>query len=109
IPLAPGRHEVELRYSPDSLKIGGAVSGLAALLLVAAGAVLAGRRVLALRRGEGTARRVARNALSGMGTSILNKAIDFGFAILMARLLGADGIGRYAFAVVVAGYLEILS
>ena len=109
IPLAAGRHTVELRYTPDSLKIGGAATGLAVLLLVAASAALGARRLLAMRHGEGTARRVARNALSGMGTSIVNKVIDFGFAILMARLLGADGIGRYAFAVVVTGYLEILS
>lgn len=109
VPVPAGTHQVELRYRPDSLYIGAAVSGVAGLLALTLGFGLAGRWLLGLREGEGAARRVARNALSGMGTSLVNKAIDFGFAIFMLRQLGAEGIGRYTFAVALYGYLEIVS
>lgn len=109
VPVPAGSHEVELRYRPDSLYLGAGISGLALLGTIALGMGLAGRRLLGSRSGEGAVRRVARNALSGMGTSLLNKAIDFGFAVFMLRVLGSDGIGRYTFAIAVSGYLEILS
>ncbi len=44
-----------------------------------------------------------------MGTQLFNKVIDFGFAIIVLRVLQADGVGRYAFAIAIAGYLEIAS
>jgi O-antigen/teichoic acid export membrane protein len=65
--------------------------------------------VLALRGADTPGGRVARNALSGMGTQLFNKAIDFGFAVVMLRVLQADGIGRYALAIAISGYLEIWS
>jgi O-antigen/teichoic acid export membrane protein len=44
-----------------------------------------------------------------MFTSFLNKAIDFGFAILMVRVLGPGGIGEYTVAIALMGYFEIFT
>lgn len=109
VALEAGAHSVEFQYRPDSVRIGAAISGLAALTVLAGLIGLLAARRLGARSGEGAVRRVARNALSGMGTSLLNKAIDFAFAIAMLRLLQAEGVGRYAFAIAISGYLEILS
>ena len=42
-----------------------------------------------------------------MATSFLNKFLDLAFAVYMLRVLGPEGVGRYTFAVVVLGYLDI--
>ncbi|HLH71865.1 MAG TPA: flippase, partial [Chloroflexota bacterium] len=53
--------------------------------------------------------RVFRNAALPMVTSFLTKAIDFGFAALMLRILGVAAVGDYTWAVVMVGYFEILT
>lgn len=56
----------------------------------------------------GSIRRVAKNAAIPMAASLLNKLLDFGFAIFMLRTLGPTEIGRYTWAVLVVGYFDIL-
>jgi O-antigen/teichoic acid export membrane protein len=109
VALGPGQHTVELRYRPDSVLVGGLVSGLAFLGVLVGLAACAWPTVAGRRGADTPAARVARNALSGMGTQLVNKAIDFGFAIVMLRWLEAEGIGRYALAIAISGYLEIWS
>jgi O-antigen/teichoic acid export membrane protein len=58
---------------------------------------------------ESTLQKVAKNSLFPMATSFLNKFLDMGFAIYMLRELGPEGMGRYTFAVVVIGYLDIFA
>jgi len=61
-------------------------------------------------RGEGnTLQRLAKNSLFPMATSFLNKLLDMGFALYMFRVLGDEGVGKYTFAVVILGYLDILA
>ncbi len=74
-------------------------------------AVLAAAALLRYRPGrEGSAfQKVAKNSLFPMTTSFLNKFLDMGFAVYMFRVLGAEGVGSYAFAQVVLGYLDILA
>jgi O-antigen/teichoic acid export membrane protein len=43
-----------------------------------------------------------------MAASLLNRALDFGFAIFLLRVLGPTEVGRYTWAVLVVGYLDIL-
>jgi len=107
--LPAGEHHVRFRYSPMSFKLGLYVSflGLVALALVA-GYWLWGK----VYRGEGeeeTVRRVVKNSLAPMLTSLANKVIDFAFAAFMLRVLGPTLAGRYYFAIVVVGFLEIFT
>ena len=43
-----------------------------------------------------------------MAASLLNKAVDLGFAVVMFRLLGAEGVGAYTFAGVLTTYFDIV-
>lgn len=53
-------------------------------------------------------RRVAKNAAVPMVANLINKVLDFGFAIFMLRTLGPTDLGRYTWAVLVVGYFDIL-
>lgn len=53
-------------------------------------------------------RRVAKNAAIPMAASLVNKALDFAFAIVMLRALGPTEIGRYTWAVLVVGYFDLV-
>jgi O-antigen/teichoic acid export membrane protein len=55
-----------------------------------------------------TVKRVAKNSLLPMGLQLLNKVIDFAFAMLMLRILAPEMAGRYYFAVAFIGYFDIL-
>jgi len=43
-----------------------------------------------------------------MAASLLNKAVDLGFALIMFRVLQAEGIGAYTFAGVLVAYYDIV-
>jgi len=59
---------------------------------------------------EGSAfHKVAKNSLFPMATSFLNKVLDLGFAVYMLPILGPEGVGKYTFAVVILGYLDIVT
>ncbi|HEX2986969.1 MAG TPA: flippase [Chloroflexota bacterium] len=81
---------------------------MAASVLVMA---LAAAALLRFRPGdEGSAlHKVAKNSLFPMATSFLNKFLDLGFAVYMFRVLGPEGVGAYALAQVVLGYLDIVA
>jgi len=53
-------------------------------------------------------KRVAKNSLLPIGLQLVNKAIDFVFAMLMLRILAPELAGRYYFAVAFIGYFDIL-
>ncbi len=108
IELPPGNHEVVFRYSPLSFRVGAFVSFLAALGLGLLGAVASWRLVGSPDVAASAARRVVRNSGFPMVTGLLNKAADFGFALVMFRILQAEGIGAYTFAGVLVGYFDIL-
>jgi O-antigen/teichoic acid export membrane protein len=115
VKLPAGATHLRFTYSPMSLKLGLYLSFMAIVCLVlAAGYWLWGRlyqaESLDIQAREGEAvRRVARNSLAPMVTSLVNKVIDFAFAALMLRILGPTLAGRYYFAVVVIGYLDIFT
>ena len=104
-----GEHRVAFKYVPDSIKQGLIVSllglSVAALLL---GIALWGA-LTARMNADSSVQRVGRNSAAPMATSLFNKAIDMAFAMLMLRILLPDEVGRWAFVVVVIGYVDILS
>lgn len=106
--LSPGEQVVRFKYTPMSAKLGLYVSFLASVVLL----LLVGQwtwwRVYRESADDPTVKRVAKNSLVPMATSLLNKIVDFAFALLMLRILAPEGAGRYQFAVVFVGYFDIL-
>jgi O-antigen/teichoic acid export membrane protein len=76
-------------------------------MVALAGFALASRR---RQTGPGlsAAQRVLRNSAFPMASSLFNKAVDLGFAIVMFRVLGAEGVGAYTFAAVLTTYYDIV-
>ncbi len=107
--LEPGPNVVRFRYSPMSFKLGvyATFMGLVVVLSVA-GFWLWGR-LYREEEGDPVIKRVVKNSMTPMATSFLNKLIDTAFAMLMLRILGPEGAGKYGFAVVVFLFLEILT
>lgn len=108
VPVPAGTHEVIFRYQPASLRLGLLGSLLAGLGLLLLAGVAGWQRVFGPAPASLPAV-VARNSLVPLVTSLLNRGLDMAFAMVALRLLGPENIGRYAFAVNLAGYLEILT
>ncbi len=49
------------------------------------------------------ARTVAKNSLLPIAANLINKVVDFGFAVIALRFLGPEGNGAYAFVAMIAG------
>jgi len=106
--LEPGEHAVRFKYSPLSFKLGLYVTFLAGVItLVGFGYSLWGH--MYREEPKTTIQRVLKNALTPMGTSFLNKGIDTAFAMVMLRILGPEGQGKYGFAIFIVGYFEIVT
>lgn len=106
VPLGPGQHRVRFKYTPLSFKLGlfgSFVAGVVLLLLVG---YWLWRRLYSGEREEQDVQRVAKNALTPMVLSLLNRAIDMAFAMLYLRILAPEGAGRYQFATNFIGYFE---
>lgn len=107
--LGAGPHTVRFRYFPDSFRL-----GLYACLLAAMGLVLAGgygvwRRYEHVLQGASTVQRVAVNSLTPMLAQFVNKGMDFALAVFIARSLGPNNAGKYAFAVVLITYFMLFT
>lgn len=109
VAIAPGESEVVFRYNPFSFKLGGFFSLISGLAMLLGFIYLVGRRLASGLEGAGTVGRVAKNSLTPMATSFLNKGIDLAFAMLYLRLLGPIDAGKFAFAITVYVYFEILT
>jgi O-antigen/teichoic acid export membrane protein len=105
--LTTGTHQVAFRYLPLSLQYGGYGTFLGLIVLGIVGTLPLWRRLTG--QFAGSAERVFRNSTLPMVTSFLNKAIDFGFAALMLRVLGVTNVGEYTTAVILVGYFEIFT
>jgi O-antigen/teichoic acid export membrane protein len=107
--LEPGAWTVRLKYSPDSVKIGAFVSFLSGIVCLFLAGGWLWRFFYRQKDDASTARRVAKNSLAPMAISLMNRAVDMGFAALMARLLGPEGSGKFFYAIMIFGWFDIIA
>lgn len=107
VALGPGQHLVRFKYTPLSFKLGLFISFIAGAILLLLLSYWLWRRIY---HGEDEnapeVKRVAKNALTPMVLSLLNRLIDMAFAMLYLRILAPEGAGRYQFAFNFIGYFE---
>jgi len=108
VPVPPGLSTVRMTYSPLSVKVGLYVSFLAAIVLLMTAAYALWDRYVHVDQAD-QARRVAVNSAGPMAASLLNKVVDFVFAMLMLRVLGSENAGHYYYAIAVIGFGEIFT
>jgi O-antigen/teichoic acid export membrane protein len=89
---------VRMVYSPTSFQVGLFISFLGAVVLVFMPGVWLWRLLVVGQQDAGTARRVARNSLAPIILNLFNRGIDFGFALVMLRILGPTDAGIYFYA-----------
>jgi O-antigen/teichoic acid export membrane protein len=106
--LEAGEHRVRFKYTPMSFKLGLYGSFMACVVLFLLLLYWLWGRFYRESSDDPTVKRVAKNSLLPMGLQLLNKAIDFAFAMLMLRILAPEMAGRYTFAVGFIGYFDIL-
>ena len=109
VPLHAGKHTVRFHYMPRSFQMGLYASFLAGVtLFLLCGWWAWGRFYREAEEEEHTVRRVAKNTLIPMGMSLLNKGVDFVFAMLRLRVLSPGGEGSYTFAIAFYTFFEII-
>ncbi len=111
IQLPPGAWTVRFRYSPPAVQIGAFASFIAAVLIVFMLLIWLWRRFY-VETAEGDltgVRRVAKNSAAPIVLSLFNRAIDFGFALVMLRVLSLKDAGTYTYLVVIIGWFDILT
>ena len=104
-----GQWTVRFVYSPRSLQVGIYVSFLALISLILLGGWWAwGKFYRDVDDEDAAVRTVAKNTSVQMFLSLLNRAIDFVFAMLRLRVLGPTGEGSYAFVIAIYGFFEVV-
>ncbi len=106
--LPEGAHRVRYKYTPMSFKLGLYGSFMAAVVMLLLALYWVWTRFYRESDEDPTVKRVAKNSLLPMGLQLLNRIIDFAFAMLMLRILAPELAGRYYFAVAFIGYFDIL-
>jgi len=107
--LPEGAHTVRFKYAPRSLQLGLFVSFIAGVVTCLLAANWLWGRFYRESDEDSVIKRVAKNSLTPMTLSLLNKGIDFAFAMLRLRILAPMGEGSYTFAISFIGYFEILT
>jgi len=107
--LEPGDWIIRFKYTPMSFKLGLYVSFLAVVISLLLLGWWAWGRIYRESVADSPVKRIAKNSLAPMTLALTNRLIDFAFAMLMLRILAPEGAGRYQFAVVFIGYMEILT
>lgn len=109
VQLEPGTWTVRFKYSPLSFKLGAFTTFIAAMVLVLILGVYAWRYAYRESAEDSAARRVAKNSFTAIMLNLMTKALDLAFAMLMARVLGPEGVGRYYFAVVIFAWFDVFT
>lgn len=108
VPVPPGLSTVRLVYRPTALKAGLFGSFLGLILFVLGLAYALAFRFLQREEAD-EVRRAARNSALPFLANLLGKLIQFGFAMLMLRLISPAEAGRYTVAVTWIGLTDILA
>ena len=106
VALGAGQHTVRFKYTPLSFKLGLFISFMAGVVLLLVLSYWLWRRYYRPAEDEGDVKRVAKNALTPMVLSLVNRAMDMAFAMLYLRILAPEKAGRYQFAMNFIGYFE---
>ncbi len=106
--LDAGSHQVRFKYTPMSAKLGLYGSFMACVVLFLLVLFWLWGRLYREHADDPTAKRVAKNSLLPMGLQLLNRVIDFAFAMLMLRILAPEMAGRFTFTIGFIGYFDIL-
>jgi O-antigen/teichoic acid export membrane protein len=106
--LEEGAHRVRFKYTPMSFKLGLYGSFMAGVVLFLLLLYWLWGRFYRESADDHAVKRVAKNSLLPMGLQLMNRLIDFAFAMLMLRILAPEMAGRYTFAVLFIGYFDIL-
>ena len=109
VQLEPGTWTVRFRYSPLSFKLGAFTTFIAATVLVLIMGVYVWRYAYRESAEDSAARRVAKNSFTAIMLNLMTKALEMAFAMLMARVLGPEGVGRYYFAVVIYAWFDVFT
>ncbi len=108
IPQA-GQWTVRFIYSPRSVQLGIYVTFLAVVTLILLAGWWAWGRFYRETGGAGAeVRTVAKNSAVQMILSLMNRGIDFAFAMLRLRVLAPAGEGSYAFVIAIYGFFEVV-
>jgi len=109
VPVEPGAWTVRFKYSPDSVKLGAFVSFIAGMLVLFLTGLYLWRFFYREEDDASTVRRVAKNSIAPIVLNLFNRAIDFAFAALVARILEPVGNGRYATAINIYLWFDIIA
>jgi O-antigen/teichoic acid export membrane protein len=109
VQLEPGTWTVRFKYSPLSFKLGAFTTFIAAMVLVLIVGVYTWRYAYRESAEDSAARRVAKNSITAITLNLMTKVLEMAFAMLMARVLGPDGVGRYYFAVVIFAWFDVFT
>lgn len=109
VKLEPGNWEVRFRYSPLSFKLGGLISFMSLIIITFSLVVWTWRRLIDPQASLTNTRSIAKNSIAPMTLNLFNRAIDFVFAAFYLRMLGPADAGKFATAIIIAGWFEIVS
>jgi O-antigen/teichoic acid export membrane protein len=107
--LDPGAWTVRFKYSPDSVKLGAFFSFIAAMLVVFLIGMYLWRFFYREEDDASPVRRVAKNSIAPIVINLFTRVIEMAFAALMARILGPVGNGRYATAINLYLWFDIIA
>jgi O-antigen/teichoic acid export membrane protein len=107
--LDAGSWTVRFKYSPNTVKIGAFATFLSGVICLFLAGSWLWRFFYRETDSTSTARRVAKNSLAPIALNLMNRIVDMGFAALMARILGPEGSGKYAYAIFIFGSFDILT
>ncbi|MGB1249240.1 MAG: oligosaccharide flippase family protein [Candidatus Promineifilaceae bacterium] len=109
VQLEAGDTTVRFRYSPRSFILGGLASLMGGVIIVLSLGVWGWRRVYR-QEGELTnTQSIAKNSVVPMALNLFNKGIDFSFAMFYLRMLGPGESGKYAAAISIALWFDIVA
>ncbi len=109
VSLPPGAWTVRYKYSPLSTKLGGILSFIALVTLLFGLGIWLWRYFYRESADDSPARRLAKNSLTPMVLNLVNRGIALVFAMFYLRLLGPGEAGKYALAIVVWSWFEIIT
>ena len=107
--LEPGAWTVRFKYSPDSVKVGAFFSFIAGMLTLFLIGIYLWRFFYREGDDASTVRRVAKNSIAPIVINLFTRSIEMAFAALMARILGPVGNGRYATAINLYLWFDIIA